>query len=139
MRFSIAIVGVTLIVGALGQTSPEPLEYEDADMGLYDIVEGDILVPKGSGSPFKVAYKQSTGRLWPNGIVPYVISNEMNDHKKKYVLLGQQLIEKHTCVRFQKRTNEYNYVEYINGHGCYSKVGRAGVTAGQGRLHYREP
>ncbi|KAI1290227.1 Zinc metalloproteinase nas-4 [Halotydeus destructor] len=125
MKLTIAIVGVTLIVGALGQTSPEPVEYEDADMSLYDIREGDLLVPKGSGSPYKVAYKHSH-RLWPNGIVPYTISNGMSDYQKKYVLLGQQLIEKHTCVRFQKRTNEYNHVEYINGNGCYSYVGRAG-------------
>ncbi|KAI1290213.1 Astacin-like metalloprotease toxin 1 [Halotydeus destructor] len=136
MRFSIAIVGVTLIAGALGQTSPEPLENEEADMGLYDIVEGDILVPKGSGSPFKVAYKQVTNRLWPNAIVPYVISSEMSDEQKKYVLLGQQLIEKHTCVRFQKRINQGNYVEYINGDGCYSFIGRKGgkqpVSLGRG-------
>ncbi|KAI1290170.1 Zinc metalloproteinase nas-4 [Halotydeus destructor] len=135
MKLSIAIVGVTLVFGALGQTSQGPIEFEDADMNLYDIVEGDILVPKGSKSPYKVAHKLSS-RLWPNGIVPYVISNSMSDYQKKYVLLGQQLIEKHTCVRFQKRTNEHDQVEYINGDGCYSYVGRVGgkqpVSLGHG-------
>ncbi|KAI1290222.1 Zinc metalloproteinase nas-7 [Halotydeus destructor] len=119
-----AVVGVALIVGAWGRPNQEPVKYDEVDMSLYDIVEGDMLVPKGSGSPYKLGYNAKSGRLWANGIVPYVISDKMNAHQKHHVHLGQQLIQNHTCVRFKPRTTEASYVEYINGHGCSSLTGR---------------
>jgi Astacin (Peptidase family M12A) len=35
-------------------------------------------------------------------------------------------IEKYTCVRFHQRSNEYDYVKFINGDGCSSRLGRGG-------------
>lgn len=28
------------------------------------------------------------------------------------------------CITFLKRTNEFNYVKFLNGNGCYSYIGK---------------
>ncbi|KAI1290234.1 Zinc metalloproteinase nas-4 [Halotydeus destructor] len=85
MKLLITIVGVALIVGAWGRTSPEPMEFEDADMSVYDIVE----VNQGSESPYKAGYHLKS-RLWPNGVVPYVVSDKMTDYQSCYSYYGRQ-------------------------------------------------
>jgi Astacin (Peptidase family M12A) len=37
-----------------------------------------------------------------------------------------RLIESRTCVRFVERTNQIDFVEIINGNGCWSWLGRIG-------------
>ena len=33
-------------------------------------------------------------------------------------------IESGTCIRFQERTNQRDYIDFFRGQGCYSSLGR---------------
>jgi Astacin (Peptidase family M12A) len=46
--------------------------------------------------------------------------------QRNVVTEGLQEIERRTCVRFVARTTQTDYVEIINGGGCYSRLGRTG-------------
>lgn len=35
-------------------------------------------------------------------------------------------IERHTCVRFVRRTKEEDYIKITSGRGCYSNLGKVG-------------
>ncbi|CAI2350367.1 unnamed protein product [Caenorhabditis sp. 36 PRJEB53466] len=66
-------------------------------------------------------------RKWPNGRIPYVISNQYNDRERAVLARSFQAYHEKTCVRFVPRTavdNDYLYIGKIDG--CYSDVGRAG-------------
>ncbi|CAL2040211.1 unnamed protein product [Caenorhabditis brenneri] len=66
-------------------------------------------------------------RKWPNGRIPYVISNQYNDRERAVLARSFQAYHDKTCVRFVPRTavdNDYLYIGKIDG--CYSDVGRAG-------------
>jgi len=82
--------------------------------------EGDI----------KLSYKQLLfgsirGKRWTNGIIPYVVhsslagvENVINDAIGVY--------HKRTCLKFVKRTNQRNYIEFFKETGCWSYVGMSG-------------
>ncbi|KJH49011.1 astacin [Dictyocaulus viviparus] len=46
---------------------------------------------------------------------------------------------KNTCIRFQPRNNEDDYLHIVKGYGCYSQVGRTGgkqeISLGDGCLY----
>lgn len=49
-------------------------------------------------------------------------------------------LEEETCVRFQERSTEDNYVSFIAGDGCSSKLGMHGgiqnISLGRGCVHF---
>ncbi|CAI4221345.1 unnamed protein product [Auanema sp. JU1783] len=66
-------------------------------------------------------------RKWPNGRIPYVISNQYNERERAVLARSFQEYQKKTCIRFEPRTafdNDYLYIGKIDG--CFSDVGRAG-------------
>ncbi|CAI5447955.1 unnamed protein product [Caenorhabditis angaria] len=66
-------------------------------------------------------------RKWPNGRIPYVISNQYNERERAVLARSFQSYHDKTCIRFVPRTavdNDYLYIGKIDG--CYSDVGRAG-------------
>lgn len=74
-------------------------------------------------------------QLWPNGRVPYEISNPSNKALKDATLKAIQIIQDASCVRFVPRTNEADYVKIVDENynhehprdgSCYSWVGKKG-------------
>lgn len=64
---------------------------------------------------------------WPDGIVPYIFSNQQDQAQKDYIVKALAVIESVTCIRFVPRTDEVNYVEITgNDSGCHSNVGYLG-------------
>ena len=39
---------------------------------------------------------------------------------------GMQALEARTCLKFVKRSNQRDYIDFFVGGGCYSHVGRSG-------------
>ncbi|PAV63886.1 hypothetical protein WR25_03266 [Diploscapter pachys] len=66
-------------------------------------------------------------KKWPNGRIPYVISNQYNERERAVLARSFQEYHRKTCIRFVPRTaldHDYLYIGKIDG--CFSDVGRAG-------------
>ncbi|XP_073252475.1 zinc metalloproteinase nas-15-like isoform X2 [Porites lutea] len=68
------------------------------------------------------------GRLWPKGVVVYQIHSSLprNSSAMSAIRAGMNEWTNKTCIRFKRRGNETAYVNFVNGRGCYSYVGRIG-------------
>nr|DBA30180.1 TPA: hypothetical protein GDO54_006194 [Pyxicephalus adspersus] len=66
-------------------------------------------------------------RVWPNGIIPYVVSGNFTGSQKAIFRQAMRHWEKHTCVTFLERTDEDSYIVFTyRPCGCCSYVGRRG-------------
>ncbi|GAU96000.1 hypothetical protein RvY_07510 [Ramazzottius varieornatus] len=69
----------------------------------------------------------SKSQLWPGGIVPYTIGPGYNSQQKSVIEGALRDLMAKTCVKFVPRTNERDYITYINRNsGCSSYVARVG-------------
>ncbi|WKX89253.1 hypothetical protein Q1695_008700 [Nippostrongylus brasiliensis] len=60
-----------------------------------------------------------------NTIIPYTFGR-YDDTLKDVIREAMKRIEKNTCIRFKRRTDEADYIHFKNveGEGCHSKIGR---------------
>ncbi|XP_045611177.2 zinc metalloproteinase nas-4 [Procambarus clarkii] len=76
---------------------------------------------------------------WPNGVIPYVISQSFNTQERAVVAMSIKNYEELTCIRFVPRQVEQDYIHLIKGDGCSSSVGRKGgaqpVSLGPGCIY----
>ncbi|XP_076613009.1 zinc metalloproteinase nas-4-like [Chaetodon auriga] len=80
------------------------------------VQEGDMLMPED---------RNAVETLWPDAIVPYVISDELA-YQEPNILTAFRMISDFTCIRFQRHTTEFNYLMFVKGDGCASFVGCRG-------------
>ncbi|KRZ79562.1 Zinc metalloproteinase nas-4 [Trichinella papuae] len=65
---------------------------------------------------------------WPNGVVPYILSDKYGKKSRKIIARAMQMIQDQTCIRFVPNKN-HKYRDYVNIEpidGCYSYIGRVG-------------
>ncbi|KAM3936824.1 tolloid-like protein 1 [Leptodactylus fuscus] len=73
------------------------------------------------------AVTSRTERIWPGGVIPYVIAAKFTGSQRAIFQQAMRHWEKVTCVSFVEHTNEKNYIVFIYGScGCCSYVGRRG-------------
>lgn len=94
--------------------------------------EGDILIDINSRA---AATKKTT--LWPGGIVPYELSEDLSDDDVAQINNCIALYNQNTCIKFQERAGETDYIFIKNDSpGCFSALGRKGgyqhVNLGEG-------
>ncbi|KAL0965609.1 hypothetical protein UPYG_G00283510 [Umbra pygmaea] len=66
-------------------------------------------------------------RVWPDGVIPYVISGNFSGSQRAILRQAMRHWEKHTCVTFIERTTEDSYIIFTyRPCGCCSYVGRRG-------------
>ncbi|XP_023693831.1 bone morphogenetic protein 1-like isoform X1 [Paramormyrops kingsleyae] len=66
-------------------------------------------------------------RVWPEGVIPYVISGNFSGSQRAIFRQAMRHWEKHTCVTFVERTTEESYIIFTyRPCGCCSYVGRRG-------------
>lgn len=79
-------------------------------------------------------------RLWPEGKIPYLISNKYSNAGKRLIKKAMQHWQNETCVSFVKRTTEEDYIYIVKGSGCCSFVGRRrgqqALSLGSGCLRF---
>ncbi|KAK4296112.1 hypothetical protein Pmani_031374 [Petrolisthes manimaculis] len=63
-------------------------------------------------------------RRWPNGIIPYVISQTYGEIERGTIAKAMSEFHTKTCIRFVPRTVEKDYIHILKGDGCSSSVGR---------------
>ncbi|XP_056146256.1 bone morphogenetic protein 1-like [Lampris incognitus] len=66
-------------------------------------------------------------RVWPDGVIPYMISGNFSGSQRAIFRQAMRHWEKHTCVTFIERTTEESYIIFTyRPCGCCSYVGRRG-------------
>ncbi|XP_057177472.1 bone morphogenetic protein 1b isoform X1 [Triplophysa rosa] len=66
-------------------------------------------------------------RVWPDGIIPYIISGNFSGSQRAVFKQAMRHWEKYTCVTFVERSTEESYIVFtIRPCGCCSFVGRRG-------------
>lgn len=107
-----------------GETEPTTITYEVID-GLA-IYQGDIILGEADTlSTGAIAISGSDAR-WPNRTVPYTIDSSLGATMRTRVDDAIEHWETNTNVLFVPRTTEDDYVEFTDGDGCSSGVGRKG-------------
>ncbi|AWP20383.1 putative high choriolytic enzyme 1-like [Scophthalmus maximus] len=105
--------GVTIFFRPPQGASAETLEELKGDMVVQ---EGDILIPED---------RNAVETLWPDAVVPYVISGELA-HREPDIDAAFKMISDVTCIRFKKHSAELSYLKIQDGNGCASFVGCRG-------------
>ncbi|XP_058436360.1 tolloid-like protein 1 isoform X3 [Marmota monax] len=68
-----------------------------------------------------------TERIWPGGVIPYVIGGNFTGSQRAMFKQAMRHWEKHTCVTFIERGDEESYIVFTyRPCGCCSYVGRRG-------------
>ncbi|MBK8805263.1 MAG: VCBS repeat-containing protein [Bacteroidales bacterium] len=91
------------------------------------IFEGDIIlgtVEEMEDPSFKSAVITGKDRHWRGGIIPFVIAS--GHPKKADIESAIKYINDNTDANLIARTNQADYIEIINGDGCWSYIGRQG-------------
>ncbi|KAG8574151.1 hypothetical protein GDO81_009072 [Engystomops pustulosus] len=67
-------------------------------------------------------------RVWPHGIIPFVVNGNFTGSQKAIFRQAMRHWEKHVCVTFVERTDEESYIVFTyRPCGCCSYVGRRGA------------
>ncbi|WP_269457316.1 Dot/Icm T4SS effector Zinc-dependent metalloprotease LegP [Legionella lansingensis] len=112
---------------------PRPVVYENIDG--FAISEGDIILAKVANLSKKAAMitLKMGGSRWPNGVVPFEISEDLPFMNKLAVLQAIAHWQQKTNIKFVELTskNRYEYHDYVAfipaaGTTCSSYVGREG-------------
>ena len=63
---------------------------------------------------------------WTSNIIPYNVSGLFSYKDRSIIRSAMNEIERKTCIKFKKYTDEEDYFYIFKGSGCYSSVGRNG-------------
>ncbi|XP_031607194.1 astacin-like metalloendopeptidase [Oreochromis aureus] len=96
------------------EENPETLE-ELMDKN-YALAEGDMVLLND---------RNAVSSSWPTLEIPYIISPDLASRTDD-ILSAMEMVSKHTCVSFHKRTIEQNYLLFKTSTGCASFVGLKG-------------
>uniref|UniRef100_A0A671W3P3 Metalloendopeptidase n=1 Tax=Sparus aurata TaxID=8175 RepID=A0A671W3P3_SPAAU len=101
------------------------IALDEDDLRMFKNVHSSPVNYTDSGS--KEAATSRPERVWPDGIIPYVISGNFTGDQRAIFRQAMRHWEKHTCVTFTERTTEESYIVFTyRPCGCCSYVGRRG-------------
>lgn len=107
---------------AVGMAAAFPSRQRDPEENP-DLFEGDLIIDeKLRNGQIDLKYR------WPNATLVYEMDVDFTLDETARILTGLAEIERVSCVRFRKRTDDdedYVFVQKA-GSGCYSSVGRVG-------------
>lgn len=83
------------------------MEYGELFEGDMDLNDDQVNAIFG----YRNALIQENYR-WPNATVLYMLSNEHSHAENKMILDAMRTIESVSCIRFRKRINETDYVQF---------------------------
>ncbi|KTD62427.1 Dot/Icm T4SS effector Zinc-dependent metalloprotease LegP [Legionella shakespearei] len=107
--------------------------YEQMDE--FAVAEGDIIIGKVANlnNPGAVITPKVGGTRWPNGVVPYEVSEDLPFINKLAIYQAIDHWQKHSNIEFvelnsKNRYDHRDYISFIHAEGttCASYVGRKG-------------
>ncbi|XP_022536438.2 bone morphogenetic protein 1b isoform X2 [Astyanax mexicanus] len=117
-----------------GPASSNTTDPENTTLG-YGPTEANANSSRGNGSVWdgtdlprrRRAATARSERVWPDGVIPYVISGNFSGSQRAIFKQAMRHWEKHTCVTFTERAGEESYIVFTyRPCGCCSYVGRRG-------------
>ncbi|XP_078688834.1 uncharacterized protein LOC144920501 [Branchiostoma floridae x Branchiostoma belcheri] len=105
----------------------------EGDIALNDDTKEylrNVIEPTGRGA--------SRRPLWTGRVVPYTFNSAVayNSYKTNAINAAIREFHRQTCIRFVRRSNQRDYIEFASLGGCFSHVGRNGgrqqVSIGNG-------
>lgn len=70
---------------------------------------------------------KNTYQRWPNGEIPYVISNSFGSQERSVIRAAMEQFSLHSCVKWRPHMpSDVDYVHILRDTGCYSRVGKTG-------------
>ena len=72
----------------------------------------------------KRAASSDPDKLWTNQRVPYEISSSFTTSQRNNIRSAMDVLSSHTCIRFEERSGQSDYVFFEKGDECSSKIGR---------------
>lgn len=93
-----------------------------------NILEGDIILTDDQIQDVneKGTITTSSSKIWPGGVVYYRWATGLDQATKDKFNAAKAHWESVTDVSFVYRSTQANYIEVINGSGCYSYIGMIG-------------
>ena len=90
-----------------------------------NLFEGDIILPKGV-SPRNMY--RARPKLWPNGRVPYIISEKFDSLPRYYIDEAIKEFSEKTCIKFvPKEKSDDDYVSFVTDQKeCKANQGKIG-------------
>ncbi|KAK3896133.1 hypothetical protein Pcinc_000182 [Petrolisthes cinctipes] len=122
-------IGMLLFVAALVAAVTANPTIPEAARAMYnpELFQGDIKGIAGQEPGHERAAILGDQYLWSGGVVPYVLGSSVSSAQQTVIEQGMNDFHAKTCVRFQPRTSESNYIEIVtNDNGCWSYVGTIG-------------
>ncbi|HVG07770.1 MAG TPA: M12 family metallopeptidase [Thermoanaerobaculia bacterium] len=100
----------------------EPMSYTAHKN--FALVEGDIVASDEADKPISRSLVRTGEEFrWPGGVLVYTVEDPAVQER---VDLAIQHWESRTPISFKKRTNEADFVAFVDEGGCFSAVGRVG-------------
>lgn len=96
------------------------LKVQAQKKDTFYLAEGDIMIPLETQKAAAI----SEDYWWEDGTIPYTIDPMMSDPQRIYDAIAH--FEEHTNIDFYERTDETNYVYFVEGSGCRSYIGEVG-------------
>ncbi len=142
---TVSIYQLSFAAGPLGHVSimdpilgPRDIVYEKIDG--YGVAEGDIIIHKlpkpveqDNINPQALILLKLGGARWPQGIVPYELSDSLSLPSKLAILEAMSTWQHETHIKFVELAtqNQKEYADYLsfiptNGTTCSSFVGKQG-------------
>ncbi|CAI2352066.1 unnamed protein product [Caenorhabditis sp. 36 PRJEB53466] len=101
-------------------------DIDGIDPNLLKLPEGPVLFNA-------LKNKQLT---WENGVIPFEMDTAFSANEVKILEKAFDSYRRNTCIRFEKRDGQTDYLNIVKGYGCYSQVGRTGgkqeISLGRG-------
>uniref|UniRef100_A0A8B9L7E6 Metalloendopeptidase n=1 Tax=Astyanax mexicanus TaxID=7994 RepID=A0A8B9L7E6_ASTMX len=112
-----------------GPASSNTTDPENTTLG-YGPTEANASSSRGNGSLWdgtnlprrRRAATARSERVWPDGVIPYVISGNFSGSQRAIFKQAMRHWEKHTCVTFTERAGEESYIVFTY-RPCRSKKG----------------
>ncbi|XP_054713345.1 zinc metalloproteinase nas-4-like [Uloborus diversus] len=92
-----------------------------------NLIDGDIMLLPDE-DPWDRKLSIFKEKRWPNAVVPYDFNQSVYSLLDLYIIRqGLDEIEKSSCLKFVRRTNEQDYIYLTPLGGCWSYIGRNGM------------
>lgn len=61
---------------------------------------------------------------WPNGIIPYIFSDEYKDNDRIAVITAMEVFHNETCIQFIPKTNQtIEHIRFVKTNACGANIG----------------
>jgi len=110
-------------------------EEDFGEVEKYEMGKVDMLFTPQQQQALKSRSAYLNIQKWPSATIPYIVDSGFSRISSRVSALKQAIADykANTCIKLVPRTNERNYVRFINGDGCYSYIG---VSGGEQPISY---